>query len=32
MNPMYSEGARLLRIVLLHKRLTGLQKNVKTPN
>ena len=30
MNPMYLEGTRLLRGVLFHKRLTGLQKNVNT--
>ena len=31
MNPLYFEGARLLCVVLFHKRLTGLQKNVNTP-
>jgi hypothetical protein len=31
MNPLYFEGTRLLCVVLVHKRLTGLQKNVNTP-
>jgi hypothetical protein len=30
MNPLYCEATRLLCVVLFHKRLTGLQKNVNT--
>jgi len=30
MSPLYFEGARLLCVVLFHKRLTGLQKHVNT--